>query len=163
MGWMDWLIIFLANYLIFAIGLMAVFVAYKAKKRREFILALVLAGILALDLSALAGALYYNPRPFVSQGIEPLISHGPDNGFPSQHTVIAMTLTSVIYFYRRQLGAVALTLTLLVGAGRVWAHVHSWVDILGGLVIGAIAGYAGVILAKFVLAKLSAKRRVDSR
>ncbi|MEX0881569.1 MAG: phosphatase PAP2 family protein [Candidatus Saccharimonadales bacterium] len=158
---MDAVIIFLANYLIFVIGLMAVFVAYKAKKRREFILALVLAGILALDLSVLAGTLYYNPRPFVSQGIEPLISHGPDNGFPSQHTVIAMTLTSVIYFYRRQIGAVALALTLLVGAGRVWAHVHSWIDILGGLVVGAIAGYAGVILAKFMLAKLSARRPIS--
>ena len=158
---MDAVIIFLANYLIFVIGLMAAFAAYKAKKRREFILALVLAGILALDLSVLAGALYYNPRPFVSQGIEPLISHGPDNGFPSQHTVIAMTLTSVIYFYRRQLAAITFTLTLLVGAGRVWAHVHSWIDILGGLVVGAIAGYAGVILARYLLSKLSAKQLRD--
>ncbi len=158
---MDAVIIFLANYLIFIMGLIAVFVAYKAKKHREFILALVLAGILALDLSVLAGTLYYNPRPFVSQGIEPLISHSPDNGFPSQHTVIAMTLTSVIYFYRRRLAAVALVLTLLVGAGRVWAHVHSWIDILGGLAVGAVAGYAGVILARYLLSKLSARRPVS--
>ncbi|MBI2285228.1 phosphatase PAP2 family protein [Candidatus Saccharibacteria bacterium] len=159
---MDAVIIFLASYLIFAIGLMAAFVAYKAKKRREFILALVIAGILALDLSILAGVLYYNPRPFVSQGIEPLISHSPDNGFPSQHTVIAMALTSVIYFSRRQIGAVALVLTFLVGAGRVWAHVHSWTDILGGLLIGATAGYVGVILARYLLTKFGPSERSAS-
>lgn len=160
---MDSIVVFLANYLIFVIGLLAIFVAYRVKNRRQFVLAAALAGILAWDLSTIAGALYYNPRPFVSQGIEPLIPHGPDNGFPSQHTLLAMTLTSVIYFYRRWLAAVALVLTLLVGAGRAWAHVHSWIDILGGLVIAAIAGYTGVILAKFLLSKLSARRLKDRR
>ena len=149
---------FLANYLIFAVGLLAVLVAYKTKSRREFILAVALAGILALDLSLIAGALYYNPRPFASQGIEPLVQHVADNGFPSQHTLMAMALTAVIYFYRRRLAAAAFVLTLLVGAGRAWAHVHSWVDILGGLALGAIAGYAGVILAKLILSRFNAKR-----
>ena len=160
---MDWLIVFLANYLILVIGLLAVFVGYKTGKRREFILTVVMAGILALDLVAIAGALYYNPRPFVSQNIEPLISHGPDNGFPSQHTVVAATLTAIIYFYGRRLVLAAFILTLLVGAGRVWAHVHSWIDILGGLAVGAVAGYAGFVLAKFVLSKLSAKRQANRR
>lgn len=160
---MDWLIVFLANYLILVIGLLAVFVGYRVKQQTAFILAVVLAAILAFDLSAIAGAIYYNPRPFVSQNIEPLIAHGPDNGFPSQHTVVAMTLSIVMYFYRRRLAAVALVLTFLVGAGRVWAHVHSWVDILGGLAIGIVAGYAGFVLAKFVLSKLSAKRQANHR
>lgn len=156
---MDSIIIFLANYLIIVIGLVAILAWRKTKNRREFILAVILAGILAFDLSAIAGALFYNPRPFVSQNIEPLISHGPDNGFPSQHTVLAMTLTAVIYFYRRHLAVAAFILTLLVGSGRVWAHVHSWIDILGGLAVGTIVGYAGVTLAKFFLSKLSAKKK----
>lgn len=155
---MDSVIVFLASYLIFTIVLAAIFVGYRTKRRREYILALILAGILAWDLSAIAGALFVNPRPFVSLNIEPLIPHGPDNGFPSQHVVLAMTLTAVIYFYWRRLAVAAFILTLLVGAGRVWAHVHSWIDIVGGLAIGAIAGYAGVILARFLISKLSARR-----
>ena len=161
---MDSIIVFLANYLILAIVLLAVFVSYKAEKQRQFLLAVILAGILALVLAAIAGALFYSPRPFVSQNIKPLFPHGPDNGFPSQHTVLAMTLTAVIYFYRRQLAAIAFLLTLLVGAGRVWAHVHSWIDILGGLAVGAIAGYAGYKLAKFLIQRLiSAKQPADRR
>lgn len=156
---MDSIIVFLANYLIFVIGLAAIFVAYKEKKKLEFIMAVVIAGILAVDLAAVAGAMFYNPRPFVTQGIEPLVEHGPDNGFPSQHTVLAMTLTAVIYFYRRHLAAVAMIFTLLVGAGRVWADVHSWIDIAGGLVVGAVAGYAGVKIAKFLYPRFIAKRR----
>jgi membrane-associated phospholipid phosphatase len=113
-------------------------------------LALLLAGFLAWLLSGIAGALYFNPRPFVEHNIQPLFAHGPDNGFPSEHTVLAMTLTSVIYFYRRRLATAALAMTLLVGAGRVWAHVHSWIDIAGGLVIGAAAGIAGVYLARYI-------------
>jgi undecaprenyl-diphosphatase len=155
---MDSIVVFLASYLIFAVVLLAILAAYRTKKRREFIVALVLAGIIAWDLSAIAGSLFYNPRPFVSQNIEPLVAHGPDNGFPSQHTVLAMTLSAVIYFYWRRLAIMAFVLTLLVGAGRVWADVHSWIDIMGGLAIGAIAGYAGFKIAKFLLARLSARR-----
>ncbi|MBI4033604.1 phosphatase PAP2 family protein [Candidatus Saccharibacteria bacterium] len=159
---MDSVIVFLANYLIFGVGLLAVLAAYKTQKRREFILALIAAAILAWDLSLIADALYYNPRPFVSQNIEPLISHSPDNGFPSQHTATAMMLTGVIYFYRRQLAIVAFFLTLLVGSGRVWAHVHSWVDILAGLVIGAIAGYAGYKIAQFLMTRITYRRKKNN-
>jgi undecaprenyl-diphosphatase len=156
---MDPIIIFLAKYLIFVIMGLAVVVAYELKNRREYWLAIIIAGILALDLSLLAGWLFYNPRPFVVYGIEPLVAHGPDNGFPSQHALMAMTATSVIYFYRQRLAAVAFVMTLLVGAGRVWADVHSWIDIAGGLVIGAAAGYAGVKIIRFLLARFRSRRR----
>ena len=155
---MDSVIIFLGKYLIFFIALLAVYAVYAQKNRREIILALLLAGFLAWFLSGVAGVLYFNPRPFVEHNVQPLFAHGPDNGFPSQHTVLAMTLTTVIYFYRRRLAAAALIMTLLVGAGRVWAHVHSWIDILGGLAIGIAAGAAGVFIARYILSKISARK-----
>ena len=154
---MDGLIVFLAAYLIYAVVLMVVFTWYRIERWREFTAAVFLTGITALILAKLAEAIYFHPRPFVSQNIQPLVPHAADNGFPSEHTVWAMTLTSLLYFYRRRLAVVAFVLTLLVGAGRVWAHVHSWSDILGGLIIGAIAGYAGVKLARLVSGRLSAK------
>lgn len=155
---MDPLIIFLGKYLILLVVLLAVYAVYAERKRREIILALLLAGFLAWGLSALAGALYFHPRPFVEHNIQPLFEHGPDNGFPSQHALLAAALTTVIFFYRRPLAIAALIMTLLVGASRVWAHVHSWVDILGGLAIGAIAGIAGVLLARYIYPKIIATR-----
>ena len=160
---MDPIIVFLANYLFLVLVLLLIFAGYIIKDWREYILAIIIAVILAWDLSAIAGALFYNPRPFVTQGIEPLFPHGVDNGFPSQHTVFAMTLTSVIYFYQRRLAIAAFIITFLIGSGRVWAHVHSWIDIIGGLAIGAIAGYAGVKIARFLLSRFSARRRVERR
>jgi len=150
---MDAIIVFLAVYLIFAVALVAGLVGYMTKKRREFLIASILAFFIAMILALIADSLFYNPRPFVAHNIKPLFPHDPDNGFPSMHTVLAMTLTAVIYFYNRHLAAAAFILSVLVGAGRVWAHVHSWIDIFAGLVIGAAAGYAGVILARYLITK----------
>lgn len=150
---MDNLIIFCAKYLIFILVLIvfAVWLKTAAKTRWQFAAAVVLAGIIAFALSKIIGVLYYHPRPFVTQNIKPLIFHGNDNGFPSGHTLLAMTLTTIVYYYRPRLAASLFVLTLLVGIGRVLAHVHSPVDILGGLLLGVLTGWAGYQLAKKLL------------
>ena len=151
---MDNLIIFCAKYLIFVIVSIVLLVWLKSsvKTRWQFAAAVILAGIIAFALGKITGALYYHPRPFVTQNIQPLISHGNDNGFPSEHTLLAMALSTVVYYYRPRLAAGLFGLTLLVGIGRVLAHVHSPVDILGGLVLGVLAGWAGYRLAKRLFA-----------
>lgn len=141
---MDSIIIFCAKYLVFFVALLIAWIWFKENTRGKKKLAaqVILAGVIAAILIKLAGKLYYDPRPFIDGHVKPLFAHGPDNGFPSDHTALAMTLTAVMYYYNRQLAAVALVLTLLTGLGRVLAHVHSPIDIAGGLVIGLIAGWA---------------------
>lgn len=148
---MDSIIIFCAKYLIFFIFLIAAYTFYKTRHRREFVLTVILAIVIALIMAKIAGSLYFHPRPFVIEHIKPLIPHGSDNGFPSEHTIAAMTLTTTIYFYRKKFAAIALLLTLLVGFGRVLAHVHSPIDILGGICIGVAAGYLGYKGSKLIL------------
>ncbi|HZP55149.1 MAG TPA: phosphatase PAP2 family protein [Candidatus Saccharimonadales bacterium] len=168
---MDSLIIFLAKDLfIFVILIWIGCFFYTPKNRRlEYIVALIVAAIIALILDKVAGALYYHPRPFSVNHIKPLISHGADNGFPSEHTILVMTITTLIYFYRRQLALLAFTITVLVGAGRVWSHVHSWQDIAGGILIGLIAGYAGYKIARMLMQNqllnrvAGIKRRTNAR
>lgn len=149
----DNLIIFGAKYLIFGIVFMAlvIWATTTTKNRWQFATAVALAGITAFMLFKITGALYYHPRPFVVEHIKPLISHGNDNSFPSEHTLLAMTLSAVIYYYRPRLALGLFGLTLLVGISRVLAHVHSPVDILGSLILGALAGWAGYQLAKKLL------------
>jgi len=144
------LIIFGAKYLIFIIVLLTLVAGWqlKGKKRWQFVAALVAASILAVVFSKSAGKIYYHPRPFVVQNIKPLIAHGADNGFPSEHTILAAILSTIIYFYKRKWATTAFVLTLLVGVGRVLAHVHSPIDILGGLVLGGLAGRIGYDVAK---------------
>ncbi len=153
---MDSIIVFCAKYLVLFIFALTIYTWYKTKNRRQFTAAVILAVIFALILTKLAGSLYYHPRPFAVEHIKPLIDHAADNGFPSEHTVAAMTLTAIIYFYRKKFAAAALILTLGVAVGRILAHVHSVVDILGGLLIGALAGYLGY---KFCVQAMKGYRR----
>lgn len=146
---MDNLIIFCAKYLIFFLPLIVIGILFqmKLKNSKQFLVAIIVAGISGLILSMLAGLFYFHHRPFIVQNIQPLVMHSGDNGFPSDHTLLATALATVIYFYRRRLGVAALILALVVGIARVMAHVHWPIDILGGLVLGAIAGWAGYLLA----------------
>lgn len=146
---MDSVIIFCAKYLFLAAILILGFVWLKVNraKKLELVIATILAGVLAYGLMKLAGWLYYDPRPFVSQHIKPLVAHGADNGFPSEHTVFTMMISSVIYLYNKRLGFAAFVITLIVGTSRVLAHVHSPVDILAGIVVGTLTGFAGYSLA----------------
>jgi undecaprenyl-diphosphatase len=150
---MDNLIIFGARYLFLAVIALYFLAVIQAgpKHRKSLVLAFVIAGMIAVVLDKLGGRLYYDPRPFVSHHLKPLISHSADNGFPSEHTVFTTTISAALIYYRRRLGALALALALIVGIARVAAHVHSPIDIIGGIAIGAAAGSAGYFLAGRIL------------
>lgn len=146
---MDNLIIFLAKYLIFIFVLLAAIALFqvKAKLRVQLIFAIIIAGMLALIISRVAARLYYHPRPFIANGTTPLVPHGNDNGFPSDHTLLAATLSAAVYYYYRRGAVLLFVIATLIGLGRVLAEVHWPVDILASLVIGAISGWIGYYLA----------------
>lgn len=147
---MDSLIVFCAKYIIFFVPLLWLITWYRQspQKRKSIFIVSAVSGLVALALAVIASKLYYDPRPFTHGNIKALFPHGPDNGFPSDHSWVAMTIAVVTYLYNRQLGYWALALTLIIGISRVAAHVHSPIDIIGGFAIGIIAAYAGRWLVK---------------
>ena len=108
-------------------------------------------GLAGLGLIVLAGALYYDPRPFVIQHIHPLFAHAADNGFPSDHATLTMFLAVCVLFCSRPWGIVLTVNALLVGAARVLAHVHSPLDIAAGFLIGAVAAALASWLAPVIV------------
>lgn len=150
---MDSVIIFCAKYLFAAVILLYILAVYQASKRdrKALVIAVVIAGITAVILDKLSGKLYYDPRPFVSHNVTPLIKHAADNGFPSEHTILSMTIGILLFYYRRRLGALAIVVAYIVGIARIAAHVHSPIDIIGGIVIGAVAATAGYFAARKLL------------
>jgi undecaprenyl-diphosphatase len=149
---MDSIITFGAKYLFIGIVLLWIGAWLQAGRRpkAQIALASVIAVIAAAILDKISSKLYYDPRPFVSHHVQPLVSHAADNGFPSEHTLFSITLAAVLLMYRPKVGILALIIGLLVGIARVAAHVHSPIDIAGGVVLGAAAGYSGYwIAAKF--------------
>lgn len=99
----------------------------------------VVALIFGFVLLLFAGKLYYDPRPFVVQNLTPLFPHSADNGFPSDHTILAMVVAFVVLYFDRITGLVLFALALALGISRVLAYVHHPLDIAGSIILAALA------------------------
>ena len=98
-------------------------------------LPLTLIGILILNY------LYYDPRPFIITHFDPIVSHIPDNGFPSNHAALTFLIALIIYTFNRKIGLFLFLISILVSITRVYLGLHHFVDIIAGILLatGAIA------------------------
>lgn len=151
------LIVFVAQYLFFALPLLAAIIFFRlpSGERKKYFISLAVGGICAFILAKLAGLVITDPRPFVSEHLTPLFLHAPDNGFPSDHTTFGTALAFISFFYARKWGLVMIPIAVAIGAARVLAHVHHWSDILGGIAVGLIAATIAVSLTIIVAKNLS--------
>lgn len=95
--------------------------------------------VVAFVVSRVANSLIIVPRPFVAGGFVPLIAHEPDNGFPSDHVLLASALSAGVFLVNKKMGIGLFALTMAIGMARVFAGVHHGIDVLGsiGIVIGS--------------------------
>lgn len=152
---MQHLYIFAAQYLIVFSPLVALITWFFSAKpiKKKIVWLSVVALPLAYITAKLSGKIIYDPRPFVVDHIAPLIPHAPDNGFPSDHMLLTMTVASIIFVYNKKMGIVLGLIALAVGTGRVLVHVHHIEDIAGSAVIAIGITY----LSWFILSLLSKK------
>ena len=148
---MNIIIIFIAKYLLFVS--VAIAVLYFAKQPRAKQKEILIFSVILLPLSYIAAKLvsrfHFDPRPFVQGNFTPLIPHMPDNGFPSDHTLLGAAIAFAVFHFNKKLGFLLLYLTVLVGVARVLAGVHHMADIAGSIVIvGAIYALAAYFTRK---------------
>ncbi len=138
----DPLIIFGAKYFLWI--LIVAGLIWFGKQSRENKKKVILSGLVVLPLiyivSRVVAQFYYDPRPFVVDHFIPLIPHEPDNGFPSDHSLLGAAMAVVIYSISRKMGLVAGLFTILIGTARVLAGVHQPIDIAGSLIIAILVG-----------------------
>lgn len=138
---MHSIVIIVAKYfIVFPVLLLAItwFMLPRADKKQAVLVGFFAA--LATGLLAVAGSkLYYDPRPFVVGHFTPYFPHGADNGFPSDHTLLATLCAAVAYMYNTRLGLLAFIFAVLVGISRVIAGVHHATDIIGSMVFACVA------------------------
>jgi len=115
----------------------------------------VVGGIVCYALIKIGGALYYDTRPFVTQGVAPLFPHAADNGFPSDHTAITMFIGLCVLVVSRPWGLVLIAISLAAGVARVLAHVHSPIDIVGAVAMAAVAAAVGWLVARLIFERRS--------
>ena len=147
---MDTLIVIGAKYVIFVVGLAAIVCTLLSERtvRNNIVKIAVLSFPLAFLIAFIASLLYYDTRPFVAENTRPLIPHAADNGFPSDHTLYAMVMATIIFAYNRTIGVLLVILAILVGVSRVMAGVHYPVDIVGSVAIAAVATCVGWIILR---------------
>jgi membrane-associated phospholipid phosphatase len=139
----DTLIVWAAQYLLWVMvaGFAMVWLFAENRQGKAELAAQAVIGVLAmLILLYIAKSVHHDARPFVENpSIKPLFGHSRDDGFPSDHSMAAGLIATLVLLRRPALGATFVVAAVLVGWARVAAHVHHLQDVLAGLLLGALA------------------------
>lgn len=152
----DLLMIFGAEHLIFLMLILSFVFAVKGKipERKSLLLFLVSFPILVL-LIKFIHLFLFEPRPYITNDILPLITHQADASFPSRHASISFAMAFAFLYFKSKLGIPILLMASWVGISRVYVGVHYPLDILGGFVVGAVSLIIAKQIVKFLKIKLS--------
>lgn len=119
----------------------------------------------AMLLGLAIGALFTNlflkivvarPRPYADENgffyplWQMLGSHTEsDKSFPSGHTTAAFAaMVPVFWLGKKRVSWLALVFAFLMGLSRIYLVVHYPSDVLGGLLVGVVAGALGVLISR---------------
>ena len=88
-------------------------------------------------------------RPFVvNPSVELLVAPPLDASFPSGHTAVSFATVFALKASGSPLWKPALVWAVLMSFSRLYLYVHWPTDILGGILVGAAAGWAGAKLVQ---------------
>lgn len=108
----------------------------------------------ALVLDLLLCNLWLKPwigrvRPFaVNPGVKLLITPPTDASFPSGHTAASFAAVSALRTARSPLWKPSLALAAVIAFSRLYLYAHWPTDILGGILVGTLAGWLGTKLVQ---------------
>jgi len=149
--WLDIIIIFCSDYLIWLIAICLVgYLIYKFLKNKKNVkwspvLWIFLITALGWGINQIIGAWHFRARPFRSHYFDvyqltKFLASVNDKSFPSDHTVIAFSLAfSTFLFINKKLGVIFLLAAILIGLGRVMAGIHYPLDVIAGILVAILS------------------------
>lgn len=139
--WLPWLaIIWVLVYLLCRpIPNKDIFAPFENMSARLLQIAIVCASAIgARILSGIFKNYFQIGRPFLLNfNLHPLISL-TDYGFPSSHAAVFSAIAASLFLIHRRAGIFAGLLALIIGTARIFAGVHTPLDILGGYILGTL-------------------------
>ncbi len=145
-SYLDALGVFLAEYLIYILG-GAAFLLFRNNLKRvvQAILAVALA---RFGIAEIIRFFWSRSRPFVENNVNLLIEKTSEPSFPSGHASACFALSYVVYHYNKKAGTVFFIASFLVSIARIFVGVHWPSDILGGAIVGILAGWLVIKLSR---------------
>ncbi|WP_189069684.1 phosphatase PAP2 family protein [Deinococcus radiotolerans] len=116
----------------------ALLIVRRANLTRGTAVRIGLSGTLAVLLTLLLGHAVHDPRPFLAEHYVPLTHAATDNGFPSDHVLVAALLTGWAAWLGRWWPGFAVG-TVAIAAGRLGVGAHHTLDVLGSVVIAGLS------------------------
>lgn len=144
----DWLIslaTFFARDLIAIVPLLVVAMWLWGPERqvgsqRKLVIKTGIALAYAMTISWCVGNLFPHARPFVVGLGHQFLPHAPDDSYPSDHgTAIFTFALAFLFWHRRWSGAVLISIGLAIAWSRIYLGVHWPMDMIGGLLVGALS------------------------
>jgi undecaprenyl-diphosphatase len=124
----------------------------------------VVAALVAAGITQVVNRLIGRPRPPAEHPARRALPRQPVTpAFPSSHTAVAAAFTTAVARRSPALGAALAPLALTLAYGRLRLRVHWPTDVLGGAVLGAVAGRAARSVAAGLNSRWSGLARVRAR
>ena len=119
------------------------------------------ATLLAVAVNQPIVHLVHEARPYATHAhILVLATRSTDPGFPSDHATMAGAAAVGTLLASRKLGVVALTAALILAASRVYIAAHYPLDVVAGLLLGAVVAVAGWLVVRGILVAVVHRIRV---
>ena len=116
----------------------------KRKYRKIGLFSIISLIICALLVNVILKPLIHRPRPFSElTDITLLIKAPKDYSFPSGHTAASFVMVYIFFRHIKKYFIPVLITGILIAFSRMYLTVHFPSDILVGLIIGLLSGYAG--------------------
>lgn len=137
---LDQLMIFATEYLIYLTFLLVLFLALKGgiKEKKSFLLIILSLPIAVLMIKGIH-LFVFEPRPFVTFNLTPLVSESLDASFPSRHATISAVLAFAFTYFKSKWSFLLLIIMVWISLSRVYVGVHYPLDIIGGWATAVIS------------------------
>ena len=142
------LVVFCAQYLVFVMALAWLAAAFMARRQLtlDIIARIVVLVVVSLVVAKVLNHVVVDIRPYKVDHETALTSVSGDNGFPSDHVLLASAIAASLWWINRRLIWPFALLTVFVALGRLGIGAHHTLDVVGSIAIVAVVALIVALL-----------------